>query len=184
LDGQDSGGVVFSGESGKAGSGKPAAGGPGGASGAGGSHWGFSFLLMLCLTTGGYLLGMTAYNMKIGEKAGADALPHPEFWSSLTSLVVDGAAFTKNNFSKAGHAQQADLDESNTDEDLSTPLVANADTGKQDRKSSPPRRQSESQIAATKGPKKKRKKKKPTRKSMPELQPEDGEEDENDGGYE
>jgi hypothetical protein len=36
---------------------------------------------------------MTLYNIQVGEKSGTDALPHPEFWASVLSLVVDGIGY-------------------------------------------------------------------------------------------
>ena len=195
LNGQDSAGIIFQGESGKSGSGKPAAGGPtGGGAGGGSSNWGFHFLLFSFLVAAVYLVVMGAYNVKVKEQP--IGLPNPEFWSSLSSLVVDGVGFVKQQAvggEGASGAVKPAKSAVDKKDDLSSPLLVSddpdyvaddadydaddAEQGKKKKKKKPKktvRRGSDSHVDVAVVAKKPPKKKKPKgRKSMPELVPED-----------
>ena len=48
---------------------------------------------MLFLGAGGYVGGFVAHAHKVkGVPLSKEALPHPEFWLQLKSLVMDGAS--------------------------------------------------------------------------------------------
>ena len=49
--------------------------------------------MMLFLGAGGYVGGFVAHAHKVkGVPLSKEALPHPEFWLQLKSLVMDGAS--------------------------------------------------------------------------------------------
>lgn len=191
LNGQDSAGIIFQGESGKSGSGTPAAGGPtGGDADGGSSSWGFPFLLTSFLVAVAYLGGMTVFNVKVKEQP--IGLPNPEFWSSLSSLVIDGVGFAKQQaFGGEGSSGAVKPAKSAVDkkDDLSSHLVGDdpdyvaddadydaddAEQGKKKKQKKPKkavRRGSDSQVDVEVVAKKPSKKKPKARKSMPALVP-------------
>ena len=57
-----------------------------------GSNWGLWFLLVMLLGAVAYVGGFVAHAHKVkGVPLSRAALPHPEFWLQLKSLVMDGA---------------------------------------------------------------------------------------------
>jgi hypothetical protein len=60
------------------------------------SSWGWWFILLLGLGVGGYVGGFAVHAHKVqGRPLDASALPHPEFWAEVRSLVEDGVAYAK-----------------------------------------------------------------------------------------
>jgi hypothetical protein len=58
------------------------------------SGWGWWFIMLFCLGTAGYVGGFVVYAHKVhGRPIDASALPHPEFWVEVRSLIEDGIAF-------------------------------------------------------------------------------------------
>ena len=149
----------------------------------------FSFLVAAV-----YLVVIGAYNVKVKEQP--IGLPNPEFWSSLSSLVVDGVGFVKQQAvggEGANGAVKPAKSAVDKIDDLSSPLLVSddpdyvaddadydaddAEQGKKKKKKKPKktvRRGSDSHVDVAVVAKKPPKKKKPKgRKSMPELVPED-----------
>ena len=67
-----------------------------------GSDWGWGVLLSLLICTTLYVGGGAAYAIKAkGVAPGLEALPHREFWTEASGLVIDGARFTKARIDEA-----------------------------------------------------------------------------------